>query len=188
MLTFFLSMLETDEERDFFTDLYIRYRQGMFRYANKYLHNDHDAEDIVHDVFCIVADKCIAELMERSDIGRRRFLFICTRNRAVNFGKRKSKVISFEEMAESSPDASAYSADDPIDEIITDKDMLERGKAAICSLDPKYADVLWMHLDGYSVQSIAALWDEKPDTVKKRLYRAKRLLREAVGEKGGELR
>lgn len=187
MLMFYLSMIETDEERDFFTELYEKYRQGIFRYANKYLHNDYDAEDVLHDVFCMVANKCVKDLMERSEVGRRRFLFMCAKYRAINYGKRRSKVVSIDAMLENNADFPADLTDDPIADIITDEDMLERGKIAINSLDKPYADVLWMSLEGYSVQDIAEFFGEKAGTIKKRLYRAKQMLRAAVGGEGGEL-
>lgn len=186
MLMFFLSMLETDEERDFFTELYNKYRQGLYRYAYKYLHNEYDAEDIVHDVFYIVIDKCIKDLMEKNEDGWRRFLFMCTRNRAINYVKRRAKVVSLDEMVENDVDISTDSTEDPIADIITDRDLLEKAKVAINSLGQKYADVLWMHLEGYSVQDISQFFGEKHITIKQRLYRSKQLLRVAIGVKGGE--
>lgn len=186
MLMFYLSMLETDEERDFFTELYNTYRQGLYRYALKYLHNEFDAEDVVQDVFKIVIDKCVIDLMERGDDGRRRFLFMCTRNRAINYGKRWAKVVSLDEMVENDVDFSTDLTEEPIADIITNRDLLEKAKVAINALDPKYADVLWMHLEGYSVQDISQFFGEKYGTVKQRLYRSKQLLRVAIGVKGGE--
>ena len=186
MLMFYLSMLKTDEERDFFTELYNKYRQGLYRYAYKYLHNESDAEDIVQDVFCIVIDRCIKDLMERNEDGQRRFLFMCTRNRAIKYEKRRAKVVSLDGMVENDVDISTELTEEPIADIITNRDLLEKAKVAINSLDPKYADVLWMHLEGYSVQDISQFFGEKYGTVKQRLYRSKQLLRVAIGVKGGE--
>lgn len=185
MLMFYLSMIETEEERGLFVELYNKYRQPLFRYADHYLNDAQDSEDVVHDVFCLVAKDYMKNLLKKSDDGRRHFLFLCTRNRAINLGKHKSKLLSIDEMAERGIGISSDSEQDPIDDIISNMDLLEKAKAAVNTLDQHYSDVLWLHLDGYSVKDIAKIFNEKPETVKKRLYRSKRLLREAVGMKGG---
>ena len=45
----YLLLLETDEEREFFTEIYEKYQNDMFRIANGILHNSSDAEDMVHE-------------------------------------------------------------------------------------------------------------------------------------------
>ncbi len=47
----YLLLLETDEEREFFTEIYEKYQNDMFRIANGILHNSSDAEDMVHETF-----------------------------------------------------------------------------------------------------------------------------------------
>ena len=185
MLIFYLSMIETEEERSLFVDLYEKYRQSLFRYADCYLHDAQDSEDVVHDVFCLVAKDYMKNLLKKSDDKRRHFLFLCTRNRAINLVKCKSKLLSIDEMAERGLGMLDDPAQDPIDAVLADKELLEKAKAAVNTLDRRYSDVLWLHLDGYSLKDIAKIFNEKPETVKKRLYRSKLLLREAVGMKGG---
>lgn len=50
----YLLLLETDEERKFFTKIYEKYRDDMFRMANSILHNPSDAEDMVHETFVLL--------------------------------------------------------------------------------------------------------------------------------------
>ncbi len=51
MFTFYLSMLDTEEQKDKFEDLYLTYRKLMFYIANKILKDDFLAEDAVHQTF-----------------------------------------------------------------------------------------------------------------------------------------
>ncbi len=186
MLMFYLSLIETEEEREFFTGLFKEHSHTMYVCAYEYLHNASDAEDIVHDVFCMVADDCIKTMIKRSDAECRRFLYLCTKHRAINYGKRKSKVIAVEAINEDSIDMSAGLADNSFIETIDEKESIDAAKAALKKLDPIYGEALWMNFEGFSVSEIAAFFNEKPATIKKRLFRGKALLRAAVGMEGGE--
>lgn len=186
MLLFYLSLIETEEEREFFTRLYNEHCHTMYVCAYKYLHNASDAEDIVHDVFCMVAGECIKTMVKRSNAECRRFLYLCTKHRAINYGKRKSKVISIEAFCDDSVEISAGLTDESFIDIIDEKELIDAAKAALKNLDPMYGEALWMSFEGFSVSEIAAFFNEKPATVKKRLFRGKALLRAAVGMEGGE--
>ena len=186
MLAFYLSLIQTEEERVLFTELYEKFCHTMYVCAYGYLHNASDAQDIVHDVFCNVADECIKTMVKKSMPECRRFLYLCTKHRAINYGKRKAKVVSIEAFEEKGMDVSAGLTDDAFADIITEKELIEEAKAALKKLDPMYGEVLWMSFEGYSVAEIAEFFNEKPATIKKRLYRGKQLLRAAVGVEGGE--
>ena len=51
MLGFYLSMVESDEERSLIEFIYNEYRQLMYKTAFSILHNKFDAEDAVHEAF-----------------------------------------------------------------------------------------------------------------------------------------
>lgn len=56
MLAIYLSMLETNEEKNQFEQLYIKYKQDMYAVAYGILKNKEDAEDAVHQSFLKIAD------------------------------------------------------------------------------------------------------------------------------------
>ncbi|MVB10008.1 hypothetical protein CAFE_06790 [Caprobacter fermentans] len=56
MLIFFLSMLETDEDKNKFTLLYEKYRKLLFYVANQILKDDYLSEDAVHQTFLKIID------------------------------------------------------------------------------------------------------------------------------------
>ena len=180
MLSFYLSIISTDEQRDLFAELYGRYRQPLFRYARSFISDEAEAEDVVHDVFCVMADGYMDTMAVKSELRRKRFMFICTRNRALNRLRQISKVVSIEVMKESSADRLTDNDDESILDLITNEELLQRAKEIINTLDRRYADVLWMYLEGYTLVETAKCFGEKPETVRKRLYRAKQLLRAAI--------
>ena len=51
MLLQYLALLETDHEKDFFTDIYKKHRNEMYYKAYNILHNADDAEDMVQEMF-----------------------------------------------------------------------------------------------------------------------------------------
>lgn len=185
MLPIYLASIETEQERAFFIELYNENRRAMYAFAFRYLKSEHDAEDVVHDVFLTVANGYIDKLSSQPKECVRSFLFVCTKNRALSLIKKRSGSVSLECIAENGHEVPSTDSDVSIEDIISDKALLEKAKEAMNGLDPIYADALFLHLEGYSARSISELFGENYQTVKKRIYRAKLLLREAVLGKGG---
>lgn len=185
MLSFFLSTINVGPERDLFAKLYDEYRQALIWHANTYLNDPHDAEDVVQEVFCLLAEEGLKPMLTRSPVHCRRSLFIAVRNRSLSIIEQRKRVVSLDAMRENGFEPAVEIQGEDLLDIISDRQLLEAAMVAYKNMDPKYADVLWMYLVGYSVKQTAELFNEKPETVRKRLYRAKRLLRAAVIGKGG---
>lgn len=185
MLISFPAVLETPEERNCFSEYYKKYHKELIWYANKYLNNYADAEDVAHDVFCIAADRW-GELMKKDEVVVKRFLFLCVRNRAVSFLRRRSKIVFYEEVECVDQLVPSGSKEAPEFDAVVDEALLSEVKAAVRSLDQSTADVIWMYIEGYTVEEIALLFNEKPETIKKRLYRGKKRLGAVLGKRGGE--
>ena len=56
MITFYLSLLETEEDKAIFDRLYRENKQKLFFVANKVMGNEMDAEDVVHTCFLNLAE------------------------------------------------------------------------------------------------------------------------------------
>lgn len=52
----YLQMIETDEDKSKFEELYEEYRGLMYHVAYKYLQHEQDAEDVVHHAFVKIAE------------------------------------------------------------------------------------------------------------------------------------
>ena len=183
MLTLYLSVIDTEPGRELFAELYRSMRQPLYRCAFGYLDNASDAEDAVHDVFLNIAERGMDDLTRLGEAERKRFLYVCVRNRAIDMIRRRGKVVSMDELAEEGmtiPDGG-----EDILESLLEGETLGAAKEAMKKLDPQLADALWLHLSGRTAAQIAADLGEKEQTVKKRLYRGKLALREIMGKEAG---
>ena len=184
MLSFLSASINTDAERDLFTQCYRKFYRALIWQAIRYLDTPSEAEDIVQEVFCIAADNW-QKLSERGEPGMRRFLFICTRNRAASFTRRRKRLVSFESLDEIPDHPCAGAIDLTFTDVVVDAVLLEEAKEAMRSMDRDDADAVWMSMQGYSAKEIAYCFGIKTDTVKKRLWRGRKKLKAALEEKGG---
>ncbi|MGN0612991.1 MAG: RNA polymerase sigma factor [Porcipelethomonas sp.] len=57
MLGIYLALIDDDDNKNLFEELYYEYRNGMYNIAFGILHNVEDAEDAVHEAFLCIANK-----------------------------------------------------------------------------------------------------------------------------------
>lgn len=92
MLLLYLNLIDDEQQRIEFEEIYTTYRKQMILLAKSFLHNDADAEDVVHDVFLRIATKhmkFIQGLKDPEDV--RNYLLKATKNTALNELKRKGR-------------------------------------------------------------------------------------------------
>ena len=162
MLSFYLSLIDTDEEKSKFEIVYLKHRKVMMLEAKKYL-DEKLAEDAVHTAFVKIADN-IKKIDDPADVKTRNFVVIITRNTALDMLKKLGRETELlENLAESEQTSLA---DSPLEKL------------------PKtYRDVLVMHYQyGYSVPEIAKLLGLSRDATYKRIERAKQELAKNVKE------
>lgn len=56
----YLQVIETEEDKSKFEDIYLEYRGLMYYVAYKRLHHEQDAEDAVHHAFMKIAENITA--------------------------------------------------------------------------------------------------------------------------------
>ena len=79
MLAAAIAMLDTDEEKSIFEQIYTEHKQRLYRIALSKLHNSQDAEDAVSECFLRILNKS-ANVFEVSPNKRAHFLNILIRN------------------------------------------------------------------------------------------------------------
>lgn len=76
MLFIYLSMIDSPEDSDKFTEIYNKYKSIMHHVAFRILKNTQDAEDAVHEAFLKLA-KNISKIGDVSCKKTQTFLVIC---------------------------------------------------------------------------------------------------------------
>jgi RNA polymerase sigma-70 factor (ECF subfamily) len=168
MLSFYLSLVETKEEKSKVEQLYYEYRSVMKERANLILHNEHLAEEAVHEAFV----RIINNLHKIDDIychKTKAFVVVIVENVSLSIYKKEKKAehIDFCEVEELIP----YKKGDL--ENIT----ATYAYSVIKEMPKIYKDVLMLkvHYD-YTDKEIAKILSISHSTVRKRLQRARDIL------------
>ena len=153
-----------------FTAFYEENAGWMFRLAMAILKNEQDAEDALQEAFLTVVQKWDFYSSLDKD-AMKAALTVITRSRSVNILRKRRETADPELIERTLPG----------DEIsMTAGLILEEAMAA---LPPKQREILLLRFaDGFSLREIAEMLDEKPETVRKALYRARKQVRRSVKE------
>lgn len=81
----YMQIIENDDDRDKFEQLYLKYRGLMYHSAISILHNNEDAEDVVHLAFVSIIEN-LGKIGAIDSPETRSFCILCCRNKAL--GKR----------------------------------------------------------------------------------------------------
>lgn len=176
MLDIILS-IENDEERKTAEEIWERYQQHMQMIASKILKNPCDADDAVMDAIrCVV--KSIHKFVGLGDMDVICLVTVYTKNSAFKiYNKNKTKsnnVLNIDDY-----DGEDTSAD--VEDMVIAQD--EYGKAVSCleSMPEIYSHTFILrHYYGWSIRDITAYLDLTEANVKKRLNRAKQMLKKLM--------
>lgn len=172
MLSFYTSLIGSESDRSRFEQIYLAYRQDMYRAAFAVLKNPEDAEDAVHDAFLRLIDNLgkVDGVCPKT----RSYLLVITRNTAIDRYNRRKRFVPVED-AEELPDAES-----------TEEAALEQFdkaalKAAVMQLPQIYYDVICLEqVCDMDAHEIAAQLGLTYEAARKRLQRAKKLLKQII--------
>lgn len=174
MLSFYLALIDNEPSRALFEQIYLSHRQTMVYAANRILHDQMLAEDATHDAFL----RIIYHMEKISDPychKTRGFVVLIVRNIALDYCRKMKR------LAETSFDEIDYIFEDPdLDpvEMFQQIENRELFNQKVAKLRPIYAEVIALRYTyEYSDLEIAALLGISGDTVRKRLQRARKLLK-----------
>ena len=163
-----LMTIEDPEKKDFLTNVYNQYGQGMLRIARQYLQQA-DAEDAVQDVFVRMIP-LVKKLQRLKENELKAYLLVCTKNRALSILRKKKK------LAEES-----LSEQIPVWDAAPETDLLLSLREEINRLPSPEQEILVLHdLTGFSYRKIAAMLDMKADTVQKLAKRTKKKIEQKL--------
>ena len=184
MLMFYLSLIDDQDDQIKFEEIYNLYRKQMLLVANSILHNESDAEDIIHDVFVCIATKRMAFIrgIESSE-DLRNYLLKSAKNAALNETKKKSRSnVSLDSISEYDLDDIP---DDTFIDLVSDKAEYNKIVEVMLTMDEPYKDILYYHFVlEMSVPAAAKHLNRNVATAKKQLVRGKKILLDKLGIKG----
>lgn len=163
----YLLLLDTEEEKDKFSQIYEKYRDLMKLIAFEILKNDFDAEDVVHITFLYILKK-LNTIEDINSDKTKQFIIISTKYRAFNLYKERKRVELVDEIKLNPDSFSNFKTDS----IVTN---------ALSKLNPRYYDALIMkYYYGYSAKEISTMMDVTVDNVNKIISRARFKLEELI--------
>ena len=187
MLATLLTLIETPEEKLRFEELYHEYERLLFYIAKKRLGDDHLAEDAVHETYIRVI-RHFDEIDEIFCPRTKRYLVVILKNICADiYAKQKRKPdYPVGEGLEFLADIEAVDSPSTQDLFFQRFD-LEIIQSALKALPEEQQTALYLSVvSGKSREEIADLTGTKVETVKKRLYRARKKLKEALEAQNGK--
>lgn len=166
MIAPYLFMLETEEDKTKFEELYLTYRQDMYALAFGILGNKEDAEDAVHQAFLKIADK-YTKISHLPCQKLHSYIVIIIRNTALDIYRRNKRQAEH---------ITVYN-----DEMIPDEKFEEYSyeelKAAVRQLPDEFRDVIYLYYwRELNAKEIAKLLNISEDNVYQRVSRAKKYI------------
>jgi RNA polymerase sigma-70 factor (ECF subfamily) len=176
MLSFYLSMVNDDNEREKVENIYNEYRQLMYKKAFSILKNEHDAQDVVHEAFIKIIG-CLHSIDCVYDNRTKHLVMIIAENIALDkTRKNKREIFNIDDFAEVLPNSKPSNLDNA--DIIAIKTALEK-------LSEHYYHILCLvDYIGFSIKEAAGLLGINESAAGKRLHRARAKMAEYLRDEG----
>ena len=178
MLDFYLSLIDTEEEKLKFEDLYYKFRNSSYNIAMGFMKDHQLACEVLSTVWENIATH-IEEIDTTNNKRLENFVFKIIKNASLNYLNSKH--------VRNTP----YSIDDfeetyvteSLEETIVGDDSYKKLLLAINSMPSLYKDVLSLHfVDGYSTVVIAKILSRPPSTIRTQIRRGTQQLRKFLKE------
>ena len=172
MIAFYLSLIESENEKRQFEEIYNAYKKPMFFVAHNVLKSKEDAEDVVHNVFCSVASShmdIITNAEKEEDI--RNYLLKSVKNASISLIRKRKTRSEYEE--KNQKEKNAYSDGEFLDKLCNRMDA-EKLMSIMEEMDEKYREVLYYrYVLDLSLPEMSEVLGRLVNTIKKQLSRAK---------------
>ena len=172
MLSFFLALIDEEEQKEKFVILYERYCSLMLNVAYRYLNDRFLAEDAVQEAFLSVA-KNIHKVGDPDSAETRAYLLTITRACAIKL---------YHKFENESPDGDAVKERIETSSVSAESEYIAHNDAAalrqaVKDLPDIYREPLLLRVVyGYSYKQIGKIIGESEQTCRKRVERAKKML------------
>lgn len=182
----FLSVIENEEERNMIGKIYEENYLKLNMIAKAIVKDESLAQDSVQDVFLKICDDMLERFLNLAPDVKLKYLIICVRHSALaklNKRKRVSSLVVPLQDEHSNWEKEIEDDSTNVEEIVLNKELKEKLRMCIDSLDEKYRDVVILKYEIYlKNKEIAERLYITEDAVKQRIKRAK----QTIKEKGGK--
>ncbi|MDD2495690.1 MAG: sigma-70 family RNA polymerase sigma factor [Tissierellia bacterium] len=170
----YLNVLDTEEEKSKFEQIYNYYRHTMFYVAKSILKDYYLSEDAVHDAFINIA-KNMDNILDVNSNRTKGYVVVIVRNISFNMLKKQKNIADIDDFEENLSD------DVNLEDKVLSKISFDLIVAEIDSLPIIYKDVLYLtYVEDMKTQEISALINISNEAVKKRLQRGRKKLFENI--------
>ena len=164
--------MRQDEAKNQLEQLYREYRHIMQYIAYGILEDKGLSEDAVHEAFIRVS-KNLHKIEHVKSEKTKAFLIVIVRNVALSMREKERKFTDFEDYWDSIPDKKN------VEEIVANKMSINFYVQRIQKLPEKYRDILYLYcVQQCSISEIADMLHLSKETVKKRIQRGRKKLKE----------
>lgn len=178
MLTSLLFSIETPSDRNKFEKLYNLYEKLMLYIAYDILKDHHLAEDAVNDAFIKIIDN-FDKISEIDCPQTKRLIVIIIRNTCFDIYRRQKRYKDLMLRLSDSDLITGAGIEPSAQDEYFQKFTTEELKAAIKSLSADQRNTLYCYaFCRMTINDVALLFGENPETIKKRIFRARKRLRE----------
>ena len=181
MLSMCLALVETQEQKSLFEDIYYKYRKQMFAVSRRILADDGLAEDALQNAFLGFA-KQMNKVQAFSEDETKAYVLAVAKNAAIKVAKDEQKItenqISFEQIE-------ATIGSNNMELHVINRDVFTIFLSIISELPSAYRDLLmFRYVHDMKFSDIAAATGERSGTIRMRMNRARALLRARCKEEG----
>jgi RNA polymerase sigma-70 factor (ECF subfamily) len=170
LLSIYLSMVETEEEKDLVTELYNTYKQILFNVSMSILHNTADAEDAVQETFVRIISN-LSKIDCANEKRSKAYIFVVTRNICYDILRKKHKVVFLEDDREL------------VDTNAVDNTEILTVQNNIKMLSPLLKNVSTLYYaEEFTVEQISGMLDISAESVYKAISRARNILLQKQGD------
>lgn len=181
MIAFYVAMLDTDEQKDKFNEIYTRYYGMMYQVAKSITHDSSLAEDALHET-CLKLIEDIDLIRTENQKELAYYLRIVTHNRTVDF-MRKWQRRNADSLDSLNIDKFSWNLPDTAPEtLIITKEKLDNAIQCVNEMPAIYRTALIMQVQGYTIQEIAKMTGCKESTVKTRIHRARKIILHSISQ------
>ncbi len=178
----YLLLLDTEQEREFFKKLYKEHLKEMYFTALKILHNESDAEDMVHETFLTLTEH-LSKMMNNPPQKSWNFILTILKHKCYNLHKKKKWVMDDDTELENIKDIFNEKPDDRM-ERLEKKDLVLK---LVKQMKQSYQEVLLLqYYHELEIAEIAEVLGETPDNIRHISMRAKKKMSKILKKYGVE--